>query len=71
VEEERLRLEDGRLGRRRLTPGRTAGEAREREDGGGRETGNSATLVRFGMSGESGGVVAYLDFGIRNTPSQS
>jgi hypothetical protein len=37
VEEERLWLEDGRPGRRRLTPGRTAGEGSgEWEDGDGR-----------------------------------
>jgi hypothetical protein len=51
VEEERLRLGDGRPGRRRLTPGRTAGEGSgEREDGDGRklrsdgQQANSATL---------------------------
>jgi hypothetical protein len=37
VEEDRLRLGDGRPGRWRLTTGRTAGEGSgEREDGGGR-----------------------------------
>jgi hypothetical protein len=60
VEEERLRL-DGRPGRRRLTPGRTAGEDSEsgRMAAGERRQQRDAR-VRFGMIGESGGVLDRL-----------
>jgi hypothetical protein len=56
VEEERLLLGDGRPGRRRLTPGRTAGE-------GSGATGNSATLglARDGSGKGNGGGVLCSD----------
>jgi hypothetical protein len=55
VEEERLWPGDGRPGRRRLTPGRTAGEGSgEREDGGGRRLRSDGqqrdARVGFGMN---------------------
>jgi hypothetical protein len=55
VEEERLRVGGGRPGRRRLTPGRTAGEgSREREDGGGRRLRSEGQQrdARVGQIGE-------------------
>jgi hypothetical protein len=65
VEEERLRLEDGRPGRRRLTLSRTADEGSgEQEDGGGRRLRSDGqqrdARVVFGMDwgrGVAGGQI--------------
>jgi hypothetical protein len=66
VEEERLRLGHGRPGRRRLTPGRTAGEGSgEREAGGGRRLRSNGKQrdalglvpIRHGLGKGSGGGV--------------
>jgi hypothetical protein len=52
VEEERMRLGDGQPGRRRLTPGRTAGEGSgEREDGGERRPRSDGQQIGDGRTG--------------------